>query len=117
MAGNPNWTKGKSGNPAGRPKDAIAPLAREKSVEAFNTLLALLKSEDENIRLKASLAIIERGFGKPIQPLEGAGDTITHITYVWNHEPNESNLESKNGSHPVLPTAASDRYTQLNGKI
>lgn len=62
---------GQSGNPNGRPKDTIAPLARAKGKEAFETLVKLLKSKDENIRLKASIAILERGFGKPTQPIEG----------------------------------------------
>lgn len=61
---------GQSGNPSGRPKDTIAPLARAKSEKALKTLLKLLDSDDENIRLKASIAVLERGFGKPAQYVE-----------------------------------------------
>lgn len=72
------FIKGQSGNPAGRPKDTIAPLARAKGPEAFRVLVKLMKSKDEAISLKAAIAVLERGFGKPMQPIEGElNGTIT----------------------------------------
>jgi len=80
--GNPTWTKGISGNPAGRPKDTIGPLARERSIDAFNTIVALLESKDEKVRLRAAEIILERGFGKPVQQIEGSVDHVVQMATI-----------------------------------
>lgn len=74
--GNPSWSKGKSGNPNGRPKDPFPKLIRESTREGnilVKKALSLLESEDENIQIKALQWLSDRGWGKAAQPLEFGG--------------------------------------------
>jgi hypothetical protein len=63
---------GKSGNPAGRPKGDIElrRAARERTAEALETLINIMrnKSAPTAARVSAAQAILDRGWGKPIQP-------------------------------------------------
>jgi hypothetical protein len=64
------FVKGISGNPAGRPKGTttkeICEQLRDHVPAAVERLLQLMQSEDEGISLKATLEILNRGFGKPV---------------------------------------------------
>jgi len=42
-------------------------ILRRNFVKAVEVLVSLLKSENEEIRLQAAIAIIERVLGKPVQ--------------------------------------------------
>ncbi|GHT01828.1 hypothetical protein AGMMS50276_30730 [Synergistales bacterium] len=59
--------KGQSGNPSGRPKQnpEVVETLKAHSVEAAETLIELLTSKDENIRLKVAQVILDRTEGKP----------------------------------------------------
>jgi hypothetical protein len=65
------FVKGQSGNPAGRPKGTttkeICQQLRDHVPAAVERLLQLMNSEDEGISLKATLEILNRGFGKPVE--------------------------------------------------
>ena len=72
---------GRSGNPSGRPKRTQAELdliaaCKKKAPAALKTLVELMGSENEAVRLKASLAIIERAYGKPLQPTRAEDDVV-----------------------------------------
>ena len=71
--GKGGWSKGKSGNPSGRPAadKEIQELALTKSRDAFAKIASLMDSaEDERIQLSAADKILERAYGKARQTLE-----------------------------------------------
>lgn len=77
MVGTP-FEKGKSGNPTGRPKVPahIREMARALTEEAINTAAEIMRNPEETgtARMSAVNAILDRGWGKPTQPLDGDGE-------------------------------------------
>ena len=77
------WKPGQSGNPKGRPKAEldIAALARSHAPEAMAALVLAL--DDPKTRVPAATAILDRGFGRPMQPVvdetEGTSLTLLHL--------------------------------------
>ena len=67
---------GQSGNPGGRPKVAghIRDLAREYGPEAIEKLVDLMRGEDARVSRAAAADLLDRGYGKPSQPVGGADD-------------------------------------------
>ena len=65
------WVKGQSGNPGGRPKEEhdIRKLARSRGKEAIDTLHAIMndKTAPPAARIAASVALLDRGYGRPEQ--------------------------------------------------
>lgn len=83
------WGPGQSGNPSGKPKKtitverdgqkvemSIAELAREHSFEAVKTLVRVCKNQraPAAAQVSAATALLDRGWGKPIQTVGGDPD-------------------------------------------
>jgi Family of unknown function (DUF5681) len=66
------FPRGKSGNPGGRPKGDIElrRAARERTAEALSTLVNIMRNPKAATaaRVSAAEAILNRGWGKPVQP-------------------------------------------------
>jgi hypothetical protein len=70
------FPKGRSGNPGGRPARTQEELdliqaCRDKTPQALDTLVRIMENgEKERDQLTAALSIIERAYGKPVQPTD-----------------------------------------------
>src|SRR5215813_13923520 len=74
------WRAGcASPNPGGRPKalHSVQELARQYTEEAINTLAEIMNNDDAAApaRIAAAEALLNRGWGKPIQPTTQADGT------------------------------------------
>ena len=83
------FEKGQGGRRKGAKNKATALLkaAFQKHGDALvKALLKLTKSKDEHVRLKAIMACLDRGWGKPPQPVtgdDGEGPVIARIERVF----------------------------------
>jgi hypothetical protein len=78
--GNPNWSKGKSGNPAGKKPDSpqlkglIERCKEFVEAEGVDALIDLAKdTKDRKLQLAALIYITNRGFGSPTDKLSIEG--------------------------------------------
>ena len=86
------FTAGRSGNPGGRPKAAhdVQELARGYGPAGILKLAELAGLTDapgaasEAAQIAALNALLDRGFGKPTQPIEDDGDTTPQVIhFTW----------------------------------
>ena len=86
---------GQSGNPGGRPKASakVRDLAREYTEQALQVLVEIAtEGESEAARVAAANAILDRGKGKPTQPIDGDGEggpipTSMTVTFIRPGQP------------------------------
>jgi hypothetical protein len=74
---------GQSGNPAGRRREdgSLREMARAHTEEAIRTLVEALKNERNCVA--AATALLDRGWGKPVQAISGAdGESPVQIMVV-----------------------------------
>lgn len=71
----PKFTKGQSGNPGGRPKEnnEVRDLARKYTKAAILKLAEWMESDNAKASVAASMALLDRGWGKPAQAMEVSG--------------------------------------------
>ena len=67
------FIKGISGNPGGRPaaEREVRELARKYTTRAIRRLAALMKSSNERVAVAATIALLDRAWGRPAQALTG----------------------------------------------
>ena len=77
---------GQSGNPLGRPKSdkTIRDLARVHTEDALKTLSVIVKNPkaSDTARVQACNAILDRGWGKPVQHNENVNLGMTYVEYL-----------------------------------
>jgi hypothetical protein len=67
------FKKGQSGNPGGRSGKDISDLSREArryAALAVSTLVKICRAGQERNRLAAATALLDRGYGKPLQAFQ-----------------------------------------------
>jgi len=72
--GNGTFAPGCSGNAGGRPKSAetVRDLARSHTELAVSALVAIAEGgQSESAKVAAATAILDRGWGRPTQPVSG----------------------------------------------
>lgn len=99
---NAGWFKpGVSGNPSGRPKSdiCIRNLAREHTEEALSTLVEIAtdKLAPQSARVSAACAILDRGWGKPMQSIEATVNAFTYYNLL-------SDMIVAEAADPTIPT-------------
>ena len=84
------FKKGQSGNPTGRPKlpediKLVRELARQYTAQAVETLAEVMVTGSSSARVSAANAILERGWGKPEQPVTGpdGGDIPVTLRVIF----------------------------------
>lgn len=103
--GNPNWVKGKSGNPSGRAKSDvdIAALARVHGPRCIQVIVGLLDDPDSRVRVSAATVLLDRGFGKPKQEINATADGTLTLHLVAAQTIGRELLETVNAnSAPVI---------------
>jgi hypothetical protein len=71
---------GQSGNPGGRPKSDVAQLARQHTQAAINALVLALRVPQT--RVPAAVALLDRGWGRPLQSVEVNGKTTLELHLI-----------------------------------
>ena len=88
---------GQSGNPSGRPKipQELRMKIRDACPEAVNTLIELLHSKKEMIRLQAAHELLDRGYGKPeaMSKVELSTGEKEKIVFQWIGQEKSSEIE------------------------
>ena len=81
----PRWKKGESGNPTGRPKRnrEITLYISEKTDEGRALVdqlceMAVSPKVNPRDRIRAIEMLLDRGFGKAVQPIEVGGEVSVH---------------------------------------
>jgi hypothetical protein len=101
------FTKGISGNPAGRAgldpvvRFNLKQAAREHCPEALDVIAECMRSKDERVAIAAASIMLERGYGKPEQH---ADIEVSHrFVIAPNTMQIDAWLESKGQQTPALP--------------
>jgi len=86
--GHGGFQKGRSGNPGGRPKEvgAVRDLARAFTPQAIATLVTIMDQDNApaSARVAAAEALLNRGWGRPTQPIAGDEDVgPVEIVVSW----------------------------------
>lgn len=100
---------GQSGNPSGRKRyegKTLQTLAREHTPAAIQALVLALKSPRE--RVPAAIALLDRGWGKPVQMIAADPERPLQIDFQWSDAaPNSAVPQGLNGVQ-TTPNAHTD---------
>jgi len=102
------WPKGHSGNPGGRPKVAadVKAEARRHTKEALDRLVHWMRSDDPQASIRASMALLDRGCGKPEQNVALKSNNPERLTvfYFDPFKDHRQQMVARNGEeHAAIP--------------
>ena len=85
---------GQSGNPGGMPKGVaeLRALARAHTADAIAALVEIVTDAKKPpaARVSAAQVLLDRGYGKPVQPVDGDGEGgPVQVTFAWRGEAGE----------------------------
>lgn len=88
--GKGRFAKGVSGNAGGRPKvpEELREAFREACPVALKTLVRVVKdpkAKDAD-RIRAAEAILDRGYGKPVQAVDVDASAVQQVVFVGENE-------------------------------
>ena len=110
---NGRWAPGQSGNPGGRPGGvaAVRELARNHAAEAIECLLKEMRQGDtSHARIAAANALLDRGWGRPMQPLAGDAEEPP-IEIAMSRE----QLAEQAGARSMRPSGNGDHQGMRRG--
>lgn len=81
--GKGGFKKGESGNPGGRPAEIaeVQELARTHTTKAIERLAYWMDTDNPKASVSAALALLNRAWGMPVQPLANPDGTNLSITW------------------------------------
>ena len=77
------FRKGRSGNPGGRPKVVaeVRDLAQAHTADAIEALAKICRTgKSESARVSAAVALLDRGYGKPLQTVSTSRPSIVELS-------------------------------------
>src|SRR6476659_7431097 len=106
--GKGGFQRGRSGNPGGRPKlpADIREAFKAKAPQALEVLTRCLQSGDDRIAMMAAQAILDRGYGKPMQSID-ANINDDPVRYIVELPKKSANDEGMAGKHQARGCRAS----------
>jgi hypothetical protein len=100
------FAKGQSGNPGGPPKEVreVVELARQFTTIAIMRLADWAQSDDPRASIAAAQALLDRGWGKPMQPSELSGKDGSPLGPVLNITHSHRSVDGTgNTNSPSVP--------------
>src|SRR5262245_48795445 len=90
------FAPGQSGNPLGRPRAAldVQAMARAHTTQAVATLVKAL--DDPRHRVAAAQALLDRGWGRPVQMLAADPERPLLIDFQWSDAAPASRRDKRN---------------------
>jgi hypothetical protein len=122
--GNPNWTKGVSGNPGGRPR-AVVEVAELARLETTASIRALVRVRDSEASppaavVAAATTLLDRAWGRPQQSIttpDGSNALLLHWAAATAVSAELQQEFQRRGRPATITGIAESASVQADGKI
>jgi hypothetical protein len=93
----------------------VQEMARARTPQAIEALTAALNNPRE--RVAAAIALLDRGWGKPKQPLSGDGERPVAIEFTWASALDTDNEGAAPAANPVTIDAEREDVADTGGTV